>query len=86
MCNCGVEFSCYGGCECGCGHDSDSYVSWNLGYAQGRRDAGNSVNLMMDVDPGCMEEIESDPQLNESYILVRRIDAALVARGEGQDE
>jgi hypothetical protein len=84
MCGCGVEYAC-GSCECGCGHNQDSYISWQLGYRAGRLHAAQSIAQMRDVDEAIMEEIESDPSLNEAYILVRRIDAELVARGDGHD-
>lgn len=84
MCGCGVLYAC-GGCDCGCGHTQDSYIAWKLGYSAGRLDAAESIGQMRDVDEVVMEEIESDPDLNETHILVRRIDAQLVARGDGYD-
>jgi hypothetical protein len=70
-----------GKCQCGCGHDAGSLIAWNLGYARGRSEASEDISKMRDVDELCMEEIESDPSLNETYILVRRVDAQAVALG-----
>ncbi len=84
MCACGLAFACAGNCSCGCGHNGDSFVSWNLGYHQGRKDASAAISRMRDVDEVCMSEIESDPNLDETYILVRRVDAEKVAMHETQ--
>ena len=84
MCGCGVDHPC-SGCECGCGHNQDSYIAWQLGYRNGRLRAALAISEMPDVDATIMEEIENDPDLNETYILVRRVDAALIARGDGYD-
>lgn len=84
MCVCGIERPCMGKCECGCSHDAGDLISWNLGYERGRVEASEDVARMRDVDEVCMEEIENDPQLNESHILIRRVDAQEVARGSGK--
>lgn len=84
MCGCGIEQPC-SGCDCGCEHSIESFAAWQLGYRAGRLHAAESVSQMPDVDIAVMEEIEKDPQLDETYILVRRIDAQLVARGDGYD-
>lgn len=84
MCVCGVERPCMGKCDCGCSHDAGSSIAWRLGYDRGRIEASEDVARMRDVDEVCMEEIENDPQLNESHILIRRVDAQEVARGSGK--
>jgi hypothetical protein len=84
MCGCGIDHPC-SGCECGCGHNQDSFIAWQLGYRNGRLRAAQAISEMPDVDALIMEEIENDPDLNETYILIRRVDAALIARGDGYD-
>lgn len=81
MCTCGLDYPCMGKCSCGCGHDAGSLIAWNLGYAKGRKDASEDISNMKDVDELCMEEIENDPLLNETYILIRRVDAQAIALG-----
>lgn len=61
--------------------DCDDSDQWRSGYVQGRRDAAEDISNMRDVDEGCMKEIEEDPLLDETYILVRRVDAQEVANG-----
>lgn len=85
MCGCGIDNPCTG-CDCGCDHTLESFAAWQLGYRAGRLTAAQAVSEMFDVDPGVMEEIEKDPDLNETHILVRRVDAELVARGDGDDD
>lgn len=84
MCGCGIDEPC-SGCDCGCDHSLESYAAWQLGYRAGRLKAAEAVSQMPDVDATIMDEIENDPDLNETYILVRRVDAALLARGDGYD-
>ena len=84
MCGCGIEEPCPG-CDCGCDHSLESYAAWQLGYRAGRLHAAQAVSKMRDVDEIVMQEIEDDPDLNETHILVRRVDAQLIARGDGND-
>ena len=81
MCGCGVYRACSGDCWCGCSHTKNDYVSWQAGYHAGRHAAADAVEAMRDVDESIMQEIESDPDLDERHILVRRLDAEKTARG-----
>lgn len=84
MCGCGIEEPCMG-CDCGCDHSLESFAAWQSGYRVGRLRAAQAVSEMRDVDEIVMQEIEDDPDLNETHILVRRVDAELIARGDGDD-
>lgn len=81
MCGCGVFKACQGECWCGCTHTKESYIYWQAGYHAGRLEASKDISKMRDVDEAIMQEIESSPDLDERYILIRRLDAENVAKG-----
>lgn len=82
MHQCGDLYPCDGNCSCGCPHSIETFKAWVTAYFKGRNDAAEDIARMRDVDEACMQEIESDPDLNESYILIRRTEAVKVAKGQ----